>query len=169
MGIPNLHVLAVTTLSVANVWLAVQTIRWLMYYNPVSRAIPNASQFASFDLILEAPGIVVGLVVAYVLLYRLVLNIWRLKDSMFGSEFATRVLTINSILLIFLTAGGIAQWIMLFNRLPIDLIVVVAFGGIAAIVSYYLERKLITSGRIRLTRVLPFSQLHAMANLWRSR
>ncbi|MCI0437797.1 MAG: hypothetical protein L0177_01545 [Chloroflexi bacterium] len=169
MGIPNLHVLAVTTLSVANVWLAVQTIRWLMYSSAISRAIPSANQFSAFDPILEAPGIIVGLIAAYVLLYRLVLNIWRLRDSMYGSEFATRALSINSLLLILLTAGGISQWILLFHRFPVDLIVVVAFGGVAAITSYYLERRLVVSGHVRLSKLLPFAQLHQLAALWRSR
>lgn len=169
MGIPNLHVLAVTTLSVANIWLAVQTIRWLMYYQPVSRAIPSASQYSAIDPLLEAPGIIVGLVLAYVLLYRLVLNIWHLRHSRYAGEFATRALSINSLLLMVLTAGGITQWIMLWHSFPIDLVIVVAFGGAAVVASYYLERKLAISGHIRLSNVLPFSRLHALAALWRSR
>ncbi len=169
MGIPNLHVLAVTTLSIANVWLVVQTIRWLMYSSPISRAIPSANQFSAFDPILEAPGIIVGLIAAYVLLYRLVLNIWRLRDSMYGSEFATRALSINSLLLILLTAGGISQWILLFDRFPVDLVVVVALGGVAAITSYFLERRLVASGHVRLSKLLPFAQLTQLAAIWRSR
>ena len=60
----NIYALTIMSLSIANVWLAVQNVRWLIYVNPVRIQIPYGSLYKSFDPVLEAPALIIGLGVA---------------------------------------------------------------------------------------------------------
>ena len=68
MRTANLHALTVMIMSIANVWLSVQCIRWLMYSYPVNIKIPYSSLYSAIDPVLEAPGILMGIGVAYFLI-----------------------------------------------------------------------------------------------------
>ena len=158
--------MAITSLSILNVWLFVQIVRWLMYSYPVSTSIPYANLYKSIDPILEIPGIIMGIAVSYILLYRLLLNVWKIRYSAFRHELMTRVLSINSAVLLVLTGVGIVEWIVWFDQLAIDLITTASFGAVAALVSYFLERRVFASDRIAGMRLLPLSSLDSMAAIW---
>ena len=162
----NLHAMAITALSILNVWLFVQIVRWLMYSYPVSTSIPYASLYGRIDPILEIPGIILGIAVSYILLYRLLLNVWKIRYSAFRHELMTRVLSINSVVLLVLTGVGILEWIVWFNQLAIDLITTALFGAVVAIISYFLERRVFASERIAGAGLLPLFSLDSMAAIW---
>lgn len=163
----NIHALAIISLSVANIWLAVQNIRWLIYVNPIRTHLPFGNVAISFDPVLEAPAIVVGLGMAYFLLYKIARNIWKIRYSeVFRSSLMARALSINSALLVFLTALGITQWLYFFSYVPWDITIVSSFGAAAAVVSLYLERRSISDGHHPAGSVLPWNFLNSMATIW---
>ncbi|MCH8108870.1 MAG: hypothetical protein IIB15_01960 [Chloroflexi bacterium] len=166
MRAANFHAIAVVIMSIANVWLAVQCIRWLMYSYPVSIKIPYTNLYSSIDPILEAPGILMGIGIAYFLLYKLALNIWRLRYSIFQHDLMTRVLTINSVLLLALTGTGIAEWIVLFNNMPIDLFVVASIGTVAVLISFVLEMRRDRSGAFEMEGFVPLTFISSLGSLW---
>ena len=163
----NIHATAVTTLTIANVWLFVQNFRWLMYSHPVSTLVPGTDQYRSIDPLLEIPGIVVGLIAGYVLLNRYAVGIWRIRYSVFHHALATRVQTINSVLLVVLTAVGVFQWTIWFNTLAIDVIVVGVLGATSAIAAIVLERRIVTHGDYSLNSIMPMYTLKSLASVWR--
>ena len=166
MRTANLHALTVIIMSIANVWLSVQCVRWLMYSYPVNIKIPYTSLYNSIDPILEAPGVLMGIGVAYFLIYKLALNIWRLRYSIFQHDLMTRVLTINSILLLALTGIGIAEWIVLFNKMPIDLFVVASIGAVAVLTSFVLEMRRDRSGAFEMEGFVPLTFISSLGSLW---
>ena len=166
MRTANLHALIVIIMSIANVWLSVQCIRWPMYSHPVSFRMPYTSLYSSIDPILEAPGILMGIGVAYFLIYKLALNIWRLRYSIFQHDLMTRVLTINSVLLLALTGTGIAEWIVLFNSIPIDLFVVASIGTAAVLISFVLEMRRGRSGAFEMGGLMPLTFILSLGSLW---
>ena len=166
MRTANLHALTVIIMSIANVWLSVQCVRWLMYSYPVNIKIPYTSLYNSIDPILEAPGVLMGIGVAYFLIYKLALNIWRLRYSIFQHDLMTRVLTINSILLLALTGIGIAEWIVLFNKMPIDLFVVASIGAVAALTSFVLEMRRDRNGAFEMEGFVPLTFISSLGSLW---
>lgn len=166
MRTANLHALAVVIMSIANVWLSVQCIRWLMYSYPVSIKMPYTSLYSAIDPILEAPGALMGIGVAYFLIYKLALNIWRLRYSMFQHDLMTRVLSINSVLLLALTGTGIAEWIVLFNNMPIDLFVVASIGTAAVLTSFVLEMRRGKSGAFEMEGFVPITFISSLGSLW---
>ena len=165
----NIHAAAVTALTFANVWLLVQNIRWLMYSNPVSSLLPYVDKYSLIDPILEVPGILVGLLAAYVLVYRYALSLWRIRQSIFRHSLYTRVMTINSILLVVLTLLGILQWKVWFNELAIDVIIAASFGILAALVSVVMEWRLSASDHFMPERTMPLHSLKQIASVWRDR
>ena len=166
MRTANLHALTVIIMSIANVWLSVQCVRWLMYSYPVNIKIPYTSLYNSIDPILEAPGVLMGIGVAYFLIYKLALNIWRLRYSIFQHDLMTRVLTINSILLLALTGIGIAEWIVLFNKMPIDLFVVASIGAVAVLTSFVLEMRRDRNGAFEMEGFVPLTFISSLGSLW---
>ena len=166
MRTANLHALTVIIMSIANVWLSVQCVRWLMYSYPVNIKIPYTSLYNSIDPILEAPGVLMGIGVAYFLIYKLALNIWRLRYSIFQHDLMTRVLTINSILLLALTGIGIAEWIVLFNNTPIDLFIVASIGTVAVLTSLVLELRRGRSGAFEMEGLMPLTFILSLGSLW---
>jgi hypothetical protein len=159
--------MAVTCVSIVNIWLAVQNARWLMYSPFIRNLLPHVDRYARFDITLELPGILIGLLAVYVLIFRFALNIWGIRYSMFRDALSTRILSINSLLLAILTAVAIYQWMNWYHILPYDVIAVSFFGAVAAIVSYFLERKLSTAGQFTLTRFSPSRPLGSLASMWR--
>lgn len=162
----NIHVAAVAGLSVANVWLFVQNVRWLMYSYPVSSLLPAVDPYSRIDLILEVPGIIIGIITAYVLVFRYALGIWRIRYSLFRRALTVRVLTINSALLLLLTVLGVIQWAVWYNMLAIDVIVVASIGGIAAFTSASMEWHVVTRGNYTLTRLMPLGTLRSLSSVW---
>lgn len=163
----NIHALAILSISIANVWLAVQNIRWLIYVNPVRTHLPVGNPYSSFDPILEAPALVVGIAAAYFLLYKIALNIWRIRYStVFRDGLMARALSINSGLLLVLTALGVTQWLVFFSYVPWDIAVISSFGALAAVTSMYLEKRLHSNGHYRSSTFLPMAFLNSMAAIW---
>ena len=78
----------------------------------------------------------------------------------------TRVLSINSVVLLVLTGVGILEWIVWFDQLAFDLITTASFGAVVAIISYFLERRVFASERIAGTGLVPLSSLDSMAAIW---
>ena len=163
----NIHALAIISLSVANVWLAVQNIRWLIYVNPVRTQLPFGNVTLSFDPVLEAPAILVGIGVAYFLLYKIARNIWKIRYSqVFRNSLMARALSINSAILVLLTALGISQWLYFFSYVPWDVTIVSSIGAAAALVSLYLERRSVSDGHHPAGSILPLDFLNSMATIW---
>jgi hypothetical protein len=163
----NIHALAIISISIVNIWLAVQNIRWLIYVNPVRTHLPVGNLHSSFDPILEAPAILIGIAMAYFLLYKIALNIWRIRYStLFRDGLMARALSINSGLLLVVTAMGVAQWLYFFRYVPLDITVVSSLGAMAAIISLYLEKRLHSNGRYRSREFLPMAFLNSMAAIW---
>ncbi|MCI0822093.1 MAG: hypothetical protein J4N34_01560, partial [Chloroflexi bacterium] len=77
----NIHALSITALAVTNVILVVQNVRWLIYAQPIRTQLPFGHLSYRFDPMLEAPAILLGIGVAYFLLYKVALNIWRIRRS----------------------------------------------------------------------------------------
>ena len=138
----TVQAIALTVLGSVNVWLAVANVRWIMFYYPVSRYIPTVDLSSGSDPILEVPGILVGILVAYFLMYRQIYNVWQIRFSIFREVIMLRVLSINSTVLIVLTALGISQWLLLYKRVPIDLYGLVFAGGVAIVTASYLESRM---------------------------
>jgi len=111
----NIHALSITALALTNVILAVQNVRWLIYAQPIRTQLPYGHLSYRFDPILEAPAILFGLCIAYLLVYKISLNIWRIRQSEFQHAIMTRALSLNSSVLLVLTGLGIAQWLVFFG------------------------------------------------------
>ena len=165
----NIHAMAVTCVTVANVWLFVQNTRWLMYSNPVSSLIPTVDRYRAIDPVLEIPGIIIGAIVAYVLVFRYTFGIWRIRQSIFRHVLYTRVMSINSALLVIMTLLGVLQWKVWFNEFAYDVIVTALFGLIAVLVSSVMERRLMSSDQLMPSRTLPMYSLRSIASIWRHR
>ena len=163
----NIHALSITALALANVVLAVQNVRWLIYAQPIRTQLPYGHLSYRFDPMLEAPAIIFGIGVAYFLLYKISLNIWRIRQSEFQHGLMTRALSINSALLLVFTSLGIAQWLVFFGYVPLDIPVVTSLGALAAGISFYLERRLRANDHFsRSKSLLPFHSLHSVGRLW---
>ena len=164
MRATNMQILAVTILSLANVWLFWMETRWLMYYPPVVKVIPGASLYGGIVPVLEIPGAIVLIVAGYFLAYRSTFALWRYRFVSYRTEILTNAMIINSMLLVTLTGLGIAEWLSFYHSLPIDLFVVVGVGVAAAIVSFYVEKQR------RWPRPLPFSDFERVGPMrsgWR--
>lgn len=162
----RIQLLAITSLAVANVWLAVQNIRWLVYANPVRTALPLGDLSRSYDPLLEAPAILIGLAAFYILVYRLSFGLWKIRLSSFSHSLRKRVLSINSLILVALTGMGVAQWVAFFSYTPLDMIVVSSAGAIAAAVAFYLELRPVNDGQIKLESWMPFKTLNNILGIW---
>lgn len=163
----NLHALSITALALANVVLAVQNVRWLIYAQPIRTQLPYGHLSYRFDPVLEAPALLLGIGVAYFLLYKISLNIWRIRKSEFQHGLMTRALSLNSVVLLVLTALGISQWLVFFGYVPLDIPVISSLGALAAGISLYLERRLhIVDHFSRSRSLVPLNLLHNLANLW---
>ena len=163
----NIHAIAIIALAVANVWLTVQNVRWLIYVQPIRTQLPYGHLSYRIDPVLEAPALLLGIGVAYFLLYKIGLNIWRIRRSEFQHGLMTRALSLNSAILLVMTALGTAQWLVFFGYVPIDIPVVSSLGALAAGVSLYLERRLHIGDHIGRSRgLLPINFLHSVANVW---
>ena len=141
MRATNAQMLAVTVLSLVNVWLFWWETRLLMYSQSVSSVIPGAGRYRELEPVLEIPGAIVLLVAAYLLAYRSTFALWQHRSGSYRHHLLSNAMVINSILLVFLTGLGIAEWLTFYNLLPVDLIVVVGIGGVAALVSFYIEKQ----------------------------
>lgn len=158
--------LAITSLAIANVWLAVQNVRWLVYANPVRTVLPLGDLSKSYDPILEAPAILIGLAAFYILVYRLSYGVWKIRLSSFSHGLRIRVLSINSLVLVALTGMGAIQWFAFFSYTPLDMILVSSAGTIAAAAAFYLEFKPLKDGQIEMDSWLPFKTLGYLLAIW---
>jgi hypothetical protein len=158
--------LAIMSLAIANVWLVVQNVRWLVYANPVRTALPLGDLSKSYDPILEAPAILIGLAAFYILVYRLSFGLWKIRLSSFSHGLRIRALSINSLVLLALTGGGAIQWFAFFSYAPLDMIVVSSAGTIAAATAFYLEFKPLRDGQIKMESWLPFKTLDYILEIW---
>ncbi len=158
--------LAITSLAIANEWLAVQNVRWLVYANPVRASLPFGDLSKSYDPLLEAPAILIGLAAFYILVYRLSFGVWKIRLSSFSHSLRKRGLSINSLVLVALTGVGVIQWFAFFSYTPLDIIVVSSAGAIAAAVAFYLEFKPLKDGQIKLESWLPFKTLNYLLAVW---
>ena len=158
--------LAITSLAIANVWLAVQNVRWLVYANPVRTSLPLGDLSKSYDPMLEAPAILIGLAAFYILVYRLSFGLWKIRLSSFSHSLRIRVLSINSLVLVALTGVGAIQWFAFFSYTPLDMIAVSSAGTIAAAAAFYLEFKPLKDGQIKLDSWLPFRTLDHILEIW---
>ena len=154
-------------MALANVILAVQNVRWLIYAQPIRTQLPYGHLSYRLDPMLEAPAILFGIGVAYFLLYKISLNIWRIRQSEFQHSLMTRALSINSTLLLVFTALAIAQWLVFFGYVPLDIPVVSSLGALAAGISFYFERRLRTENHFSRSRsLIPMHFLHSIAGVW---
>ncbi len=158
------QMLAVTVLSLTNVWLFWWEVRLLMYSQAVSKVIPGASAYRGMDLVLEIPGAIMLLVAGYLLAYRSTFALWQQRSGSYRNHVLLNAMVINSILLVILTGLGIAEWLTFYSLLPVDLIVVVGIGGVAALASFYIEKQ------PRWPRPLPHSDFESLGPArWRWR
>ena len=141
MRATNAQMLAVTILSLVNVWLFWWEIRLLMYSQSVSRVIPGAGPYRGMEPVLEIPGAIVLVVAGYLLAYRSTFALWQHRSAIYRNHLLLNAMVINSILLVILTGLGIAEWLTFYNLIPVDLIVVVGIGGVAAVTSFYIEKQ----------------------------
>ncbi len=141
MRATHMQILAVTVLSLANIWLFWMETRWLMYYPPVVKMVPGASLYGGIVPVLEVPGAIVLIVSGYFLAYRSTFALWGHRFSHYRTQILTNAMIINSLLLVALTGLGIAEWLNFYHLLPIDLFVVVGVGAAAALVSLYIEKQ----------------------------
>lgn len=162
----NMQPLAILGLSAVNVWLCVQSVRWLMYSYPMLKLTGKVNIYMSLDPVLEIPGILVGLAMGYMLLWRMGRSIWTIRYSHFRHRLMVRTLSLNSGVLPTLTVLGIAEWLAFYNYLPIDLIVVVSFGVVAIIVAVSLEVWMALKRLGRPTPLVPLSHLESLAQVW---
>ncbi len=156
MATANIQAVAVTVLSLANVWLWWWDVRWLMYYQPLGRLIPGVNIHAPLDPILEVPGAIAILITGYALVYRSALPLWRQRFSNYRDYVMVSALTRNVVLLVIVIALGITEWLVLYGFLPVELIVVGSLGMVAALGSIYIQR------RPRWPRPLPFSEFEGV-------
>ena len=164
MRATNAQTLAVTVLSLTNVWLFWWEVRLLMYSQSVSRVIPGAGPYRGLEPVLEIPGVIVLLVAGYLLAYRSTFALWQHRSGNYRHHLLSNAMVINSILLVVLTGLGITEWLTFYNLLPVDLIVVVGIGAVAALVSFYIERQ------PRWPRPLPYSDFERIGPArWRWR
>ena len=126
-------------LSWVNIILVVQNLRWLLYSLSTHGILGFTSPYVSYDVRLEVPGILIFIATAYILLYQLTFNIWRLRDSVIGDKLRARAIVLNSVLLIALAFAGGLQWIVFSSFLPPELVVLVAVGVVSASAALYLE------------------------------
>ena len=152
----NAQMLAVTVLSLVNVWLFWWETRLLMYSQSVSSVVPGAGPYRGMEPVLEIPGAIVLLVAGYLLAYRSTFALWQQRSGSYRNDLLSNAMVINSIILVLLTGLGIAEWLTFYNMLPVDLIVVVSIGGAAALVSFYIE------GQPRWPRPLPHSDFESL-------
>lgn len=163
----NVHALAITALAVANILLAMQNIRWLIYAQPIRTQLPYGHLSYRFDPILEAPALLIGIGLAYFLLYKVSLNIWRIRRSEFQHGLMTRALSLNTAVLLVMAGLGTAQWLVFFGYVPLDIPVITSIGAVAAGVSLYMERRLHAGDPLNRSRgFLPLNFLHMVANVW---
>ena len=163
----NIHALSITALAVTNVILVVQNVRWLIYAQPIRTQLPFGHLSYRFDPMLEAPAILLGIGVAYFLLYKVALNIWRIRRSEFQHGLMTRALLLNSVVLLVMTALGTAQWLVFFGYVPLDIPVISSLGALAAGVSLYMEKRLHRNDHFSRSRsLLPLGFLHMVAGVW---
>ena len=141
MRTTNAQMLAVTVLSLVNVWLFWWEARLLMYSQSVSGVIPGAGLYRGIEPVLEIPAAIVLLVAGYLLAYRSTFALWHHRSGSYRNHLLLNAMVINSILLVILTGLGIAEWLTFYNLLPVDLIVVVGIGGVAALASFYIEKQ----------------------------
>jgi len=164
MRATNAQMLAVTVLSLVNVWLFWWEARLLMYSQSVSKIVPGAGPYRGIEPVLEIPAAIVLLVAGYLLAYRSTFALWQQRSGNYRNEILLNAMVINSILLVILTGLGIAEWLTFYNLLPVDLIVVVGIGGAAALASFYIEK------RPRWPRPLPNSDFERVGPArWRWR
>ena len=163
----NIHALSITALALTNVILAMQNVRWLIYAQPIRTQLPYGHLSYRFDPVLEAPAILFGLCIAYLLVYKISLNIWRIRKSEFQHGIMTRALSLNSAVLLVLTGLGIAQWLIFFGYVPLDIPIITSLGAVAAGTSLYLERRLHIDDHFSRSRTLvPLNFLHMVAGVW---
>lgn len=163
----NIHAMSIIALAMTNVVLAVQNVRWLMYAQPIRTQLPFGHIGDRFDPVLEAPALLFGLCMAYILVYKISLNVWRIRQSEFQHGLMTRALSVNSAILLVLTALGIAHWLIFFGYVPLDIPVISSLGALAAGTSLYLERRLHSDDHFsRSKHLMPLGFLHMVANVW---
>ncbi len=136
-------------------WLAWWDVRLLTYSQTVSKAIPGASSHSGLDPILEVPAAIVLVFGCYLLGYRSTYALWKRRHSHYRDDLTTNALTVNVAILLLVSTVGIVEWLALYGGIPTDLIVVVALGVAAAMVSVYVEK------RPRWPTPLPYMGLHA--------
>ena len=136
MRTTNAQMLAVTVLSLVNVWLFWWEARLLMYSQSVSGVIPGAGLYRGIEPVLEIPAAIVLLVAGYLLAYRSTFALWHHRSGSYRNHLLLNAMVIN-----ILTGLGIAEWLTFYNLLPVDLIVVVGIGGVAALASFYIEKQ----------------------------
>ena len=158
--------LAITSLAIANVWLAVQNVRWLVYANPIRTSLPLGDLSKSYDPMLEAPAILIGLAAFYILVYRLSFGLWKIRLSSLSHGLRIRGISINSLVLLALTGVGAIQWYAFFNYAPLDLIFVSSAGAVAAASAFYLEFRPLKDGQIKMESWLPFKTLDHLLAIW---
>ncbi len=162
----NIHALSITALALTNVILAVQNVRWVIYIQPIRTHLPYGHLSYRFDPVLEAPAILFGLCIAYLLVYKISLNIWRIRQSEFQHGIMTRALSLNSAVLLVLTGLGIAQWLVFFGYVPLDIPIITSLGALAAGISLYLERRLHSENPFSKSRTLvPLNFLQMVAGV----
>ena len=113
MRTTNAQMLAVTVLSLVNVWLFWWETRLLMYSQSVSSVIPGAGPYRGLEPVLEIPGAIVLLVAGYLLAYRSTFALWQHRSGSYRNHLLSNAMVINSILLVILTGLGIAEWLTL--------------------------------------------------------
>ena len=155
MGSTRIQLIAISVLASANVWLAWWDVRLLTYSQTVSKAIPGASSYSGLDPILEVPAAIILVFGCYLLGYRSTYALWKRRHSHYRDDLTTNALIINVAILLLVSTVGIVEWLALYGGIPTDLIVVVALGVAAAMVSVYVEK------RPRWPTPLPYMGLHA--------
>ncbi len=151
----RIQLIAISILASTNVWLAWWDVRLLTYSQTVSKAIPGASSYSGLDPILEVPAAIVLVFGCYLLGYRSTYALWKRRHSHYRDDLTTNALMVNVAILLLVSTVGIVEWLALYGGIPTDLIVVVALGVAAAMVSVYVEK------RPRWPTPLPYMGLHA--------
>ena len=125
--------------SGVNVLLCFQVSRWLMYSLFIRPTVTGVSR--PFVPILELPGIILSIVIAYLLFYQIAYKVWLLRNGVIGNDLIMRSLVLNSTLLLVLSIVGLIEWFTITMWIPLDLLILAPVGATASLVLFYVSKK----------------------------
>ena len=126
--------------SIATVWVSVQSVRYVAHYVSKSTAggreafaqwVPSGQYFA-----VEVPAVVIGLLLSYLLVYRLARRALGFRDTFYGRRVLEQALFLSSALLLAMSVLGLIEWALFYGGLLPDFLVLTVIAGVLAVATF---------------------------------